>query len=130
MKTVSEGQTLKVAVKKGTKTVYKTEHWSQAAKRHRQQKFLVRAYLNGKINDFKIPCRIKLTRVAPYTLDFSDNLPMSMKWILDSICDMIVPGLPAGRADSKGFKIEYDQKQGLPKEYAVEVEIENLEEKC
>ena len=103
-----------------------SEHWTKRAKRRRIQRFAIQAYLNGKINHFKIPCRIKITRIAPNKLDYHDGLPCSMKSIVDQICDMIVPGLEAGRSDDKGFKIEYDQKQGLPKEYAVEVEITNL----
>jgi len=103
------------------------EHWTKRAKRRRMQRYVVKAYLNGKINDFRIPCRIKLTRIAPCKLDYHDGLPISMKSVTDQICDMIVPGLAPGRSDDKGFKIEYDQKQGLPKEYAVEVEIENME---
>lgn len=90
------------------------------------QRMVVKAYLNSKLDDFRIPCRIKLTRIAPCKLDYHDGLPISMKSVTDQICDLIVPGLAPGRSDDKGFKIEYDQKQGLPKEYAVEIEITNL----
>lgn len=105
-----------------------TEHWTKRAKRRRMQRMVVKAYLCAKLEGFRIPCRIKLTRIAPCKLDYHDGLPCSQKSVTDQICDMIVPGLAPGRSDDKGFKIEYDQKQGLPKEYAVEIEIENLGE--
>ncbi len=100
------------------------------------QRMVIKAYLQAKLDHCRIPCRIKLTRIAPHKLDYHDGLPISMKSVIDQICDIIVPGLAAGRSDDKGFKIEYDQKQGLPKEYAVEIEITNLydelpkDEKC
>ena len=105
-----------------------SEHWTAKHKRHKKQKFIVRAYLN-KIprNTIKLPVAIHLTRVAPRELDLADNLPASFKWIYDGICDYLCPGQQAGRADaSKDIHVLYDQVKGKPKEYAVIIRIINL----
>lgn len=104
----------------------KHEHWTKAHKRHKMQKNAIYAILSGKLSSIKIPCKIKLIRIAPRKLDADDNLPMSFKFIKDYICSIIRPGLKPGRADDKGFIFEYDQKKGESKEYAIEIEICNL----
>ncbi len=71
-----------------------------------------------------LPCTIHVTRLAPRKLDF-DNLCYSFKWIVDSICDRLIPGLERGRADGdKRIKeIKYFQEKGNVKEYSVKIEI-------
>lgn len=104
----------------------KSEHWTKAHKRHKAQKRAVSLYIGTKLDGYKIPCLIKLTRIAPRKLDSHENLPMAFKFITDAICEIIVPGLKAGRADDHGFTIEYDQRKGEVKEYAIEIEVTQL----
>jgi hypothetical protein len=50
-----------------------------------------------------------------------------MKNIRDYICDILIPGKKMGRADSdKRIQVKYEQIKGIPKEYAIEVEIIKL----
>lgn len=72
----------------------------------------------------RLPCKIKLTRIAPRFLDKHDNLPMSMKYIVDALCEILKPGLAAGRADEgDDIEISYDQIKLGKKEYAVRIAI-------
>ena len=103
------------------------EHWLKASTRHKMQKSGVRACLNARLGDIRLPCSIKIIRIAPRMLDKADNLPMSLKWITDAVCEIIKPGFKIGRADDdKGFHISFDQRKGEPKEYAVEIEVNNI----
>src|SRR6202789_1146039 len=68
------------------------EHWAKSSKRHRQQKITVSLSLKDKIRLVSLPCIIKIIRISPRILDY-DNLVSSQKWVLDSICDLIIPGL-------------------------------------
>lgn len=116
----------KRAVKRCGGTIYKTEHWSEKAKRHKRQKGLIRMMLTtARARDFiRLPCKITLTRYATRKLDRFDNLPMAFKYILDAICEVITGDYIPGRADShEGLKVEYDQITS--KQYFVKVRIEN-----
>lgn len=100
------------------------EHWHKSAKRHNQQKFLVKTIFQKHVKYIHLPCKIRITRISPRFLDSRDNLPMSLKWIVDQICDSLVPGKRPGMADSdERIDISYDQKKGAPNEYAVKIEI-------
>lgn len=99
-------------------------HYITAYKRKKKHKMAVRIFLNP--HTFPLPCTVYLTRVAPRSLDEHDNLPMSMKHIVDVISDILLPGLAAGRADdSKEITWQFNQRKGKPKEYALEIEIES-----
>lgn len=67
-----------------------SEHWTLKRKRHRQQQLFIRLSYHRYAHDIKVPCRVKLTRLAPRLLD-SDNLPCSMKYIRDEISECIFP---------------------------------------
>lgn len=87
-----------------------SEHWTKKKKRHDIQKRWVWAYFKQERPCIPLPCRIKLTRIGKRMLD-SDNLPVSMKWVRDSIADQLIPGLPPGHADNDPrLSWEYDQK--------------------
>lgn len=77
--------------------------------------------------EIKPPVAIKLTRVAPRSLDTDNLIGGAMKGIRDCVADLIIPGLAAGRADGLSgpwcITWSYDQKKGLPKEYSLEIEI-------
>ncbi len=107
------------------KTCYKSEHWTEKQRRHRLQKGTIALLLRPIISHIKMPCLVKLTRYAPRKLDKFDNLPMSMKYILDSVCEMITKDMRPGRADShEGLEVQYDQI--VSSEYGVKIRIENL----
>jgi hypothetical protein len=99
-----------------------SEHWAVRRKRHKKyEKQLLK--IKKEVMKCKLPCEITLIRIAPRMLDF-DNLCFSQKHISDTICSFLIPNLAPGRADgSKEIKIQYEQKKGLPKEYALEIRI-------
>jgi len=124
MLTVSEangGQKRSIRGKNGKK-ILKAEHWSDKNNRHQKQKGVVRMMLRKFRNEIKLPCLITLTRYAPCKLDRHDNLPMSLKWILDAICEIITGDDRPGRADDNE-EIDVKYRQIICKEYAVKIEI-------
>lgn len=95
--TKSESNTITVKKKNGK---YTTEHWTQAHKRHKKQKNATFfAFLEVK-QFVKLPCKIKYIRYAPRLLDEFGNLPTSMKYLHDSICEELTGDYRPGRADS------------------------------
>ncbi len=87
------------------------EHWTKKHKRHTMQRQAVALALNAHKGEIKLPCHIKLTRLAPRKLDRWDNLPMSMKYILDACCAIITGDFRPGRADDdKRITVSYDQE--------------------
>jgi hypothetical protein len=104
------------------KTRYRAESWRERAKRHKQQKIIVFSSLKPYADMVKLPCTIKLTRFAPRKLDKFDNLPMSMKYILDAVCAVITGDYRPGRADdTEEIEVIYDQVQ--TERYAVSIQI-------
>jgi len=102
-----------------------SEHWTAKHRRHKKQKMAIkRAFLIDR-PQITTPLRIVLTRIAPRELDGHDNLPASLKWIVDSIAAWFYPGKAAGRADdSKEIKWEYKQEKGSkPREYGLRIEM-------
>ncbi len=105
--TKSESNTIAVKKKNGK---YTTEHWTQAHKRHKKQKNAVFwAFL--EVRQFvKLPCKIKYTRYAPRELDVFGNLPTSLKYVHDALCEEITGDYRPGRADSdKRISVSCDQ---------------------
>jgi hypothetical protein len=99
------------------------EHWTKKAKRHRQQKFFVREALKHVIKQVTLPCKVTVTRLAERTLDSHDNLPSSVKYPIDAICELLRPDLAPGRADDdKGIIIAYAQSKQA--KMAIRIEIE------
>jgi hypothetical protein len=102
-----------------------TEHWTKKAKRHRQQKFFVREALKHAIKQVTLPCKVTVTRLAERTLDAHDNLPGSLKYCLDSICELLRPDLAPGKADdSKDIIIAYAQSKQAKMGIRIEIEYE------
>lgn len=100
-----------------------TDHWSKkkARKDETRKKIKLKWLVIGSPT-VKLPCIIKITRIAPRELDF-DNLVYSMRNITNIIADLLIPGLAPGRADGdKRLKFEYLQRK-IPKTYSVEIEI-------
>lgn len=98
-------------------------HWRIKHKRHQKQKKWVAWELCASKPLITTPVKIVLTRIAPRTFDYV-NLVSSFKWIEDSVCEYIYPGLAPGRADGMpGITTFFSQEKGLPKEYAFKIEI-------
>lgn len=108
------------------KKCYKSEHWSDKHRRHRLQKGTVALLLRPHRNRLVMPCKIILTRYAPDHLDRFDNLPMSLKWILDSVCEVITNDYRPGRADANEGIADVKYAQVQSQEYGVKVRIENI----
>ena len=100
----------------------KKEHWTVSSKRHRMQKQHTRLFLQAYAKNVRLPCTIKFTRIAPRPLDAHENLPMAFKYIVDTVADFLIPGKPAGHADSDPrLKFLYDQEKGDAKEYKIKI---------
>lgn len=98
------------------------EPWQKKYGRHKDQQRLVELALNPLRDKIKLPCKIMLTRLAPKQLDVFDNLPMSLKYIVDAVCSIITGEYRAGKADSdKRISISCDQVKS--NEYGVRIEI-------
>lgn len=96
-------------------------HWAVTAgvrKRHRELAYWrLRVQLPDMLGPF---VRITLTRIAPRALD-DDNNVAAFKGIRDGVADAL------GCSDNDPrLRFEYRQKRGMPKEYAVEVTIEEV----
>lgn len=101
-----------------------SEHWGAKAKRHKLQKRWIKTAFLKDRPQIALPCAIVLTRIAPRELDCQDNLPCSMKYIVDAIAAHITGNHVAGRADGdKRISWEYHQQRGQPRQYAVKIEI-------
>jgi hypothetical protein len=101
-----------------------SQHWTAKKKRHDQQKRMIGMYWLIHRPSIKLPCEVILTRLAPGRLD-SDNLPVSMKWIRDSIANHLISGLPPGRADDSPL-ITWTYSQQKSKVYQVNVIINEI----
>jgi len=104
------------------------EHWSKKSRRHKLQQSKVALALKPIRNHVKLPCSIKLTRFASRKLDKHDNLPMSLKYIVDAICAIITGDYRAGKADdNEEISISYDQVQSKISYVTVLIENSSLE---
>ncbi len=108
LKTVSEGNCF--------------EAWQKKHARHKSQKSAIARYMEDIKTSINLPCHVILKRYGPRLLDAHDNLPYAMKWLFDSVCNELVPGLKPGRADSDSrISVSYDQEKS--KEYGVKIEF-------
>lgn len=99
-----------------------SDHWTKKHQRHRLQQKTVALVLNPVRDKIPLPCHIHLTRYAPRKLDKHDNLPSSMKFLLDACCAIITRDFRPGRADDdERISISYDQIQSF--QYGVKVEF-------
>jgi len=102
-----------------------SEPWIRKHQRHRQQQSRVAIFMANYRELIKLPVKITITRIAPRKLDF-DNLVVSQKWVLDAVCDQLVPGLRPGRADGdpRILPVVYEQEKKDPKFYATKLIFE------
>lgn len=100
------------------------EHWTDKHKRHKLQQRTVALFLKPVREKVTLPCKILFTRMAPRELDKHDNLPMSMKYIVDAVCAIITGNYRAGKADSDArISISYGQVKS--KNYGVRITFSN-----
>lgn len=92
-----------------------SQHWRLKQKRHKaQQKMITIKFLQERPK-FTFPIHIKLTRISRLSLDAHDNLPCSMKYIVDAIAAHLTQDFRSGQADSdKRITWEYAQEKGAP----------------
>jgi hypothetical protein len=109
-------------------------HWTIKKKRHDTQKGQVKYFWLINRPNISFPCTIKLTRLGKKKLE-SDNLPVSMKYIRDSIASIIFPEkliivktrkgkkyVNPGRADDDDL-ITWLYDQEISEKYGVKLEI-------
>jgi len=96
-----------------------SEHWTKKSARHKKQKNIVRLHYLKVKEHISLPCNMNVIRLAPRKLDF-DNLTISLKWIVDCLCEELTGNYIAGRADADPrISITYDQEAS--KEYGVKI---------
>lgn len=98
-----------------------TDHWTVKSKRKKLQKTLLQLRWQKEKPNVPLPCKVKLTRLAPRKLD-SDNLVYCFKHIRDVIADLIRPGLSPGQADSCDL-IKWDYSQESAPGRSIRIEI-------
>lgn len=103
----------------------KKEFWLTAAKRHIKQKQIIKAYFLKVKKLISLPCSVLFIRLAPRTLDSADNLPMSLKWIIDSVCEELTGNYVHGRADSDE-RIKIYTSQEKSKQYGVKLKFDMI----
>lgn len=87
------------------------EHWAAKHRRNKHNSDMIRLTLRNGLHQIEMPCTISMVRIAPRTLD-DDNLIAALKYVRDTIADMITPGLAPGRADGlEGITWQYKQEK-------------------
>lgn len=102
------------------------EHHFARHRRIQKQREMVRLVLRCKLDEPLMPARITVCRVARGTLDPHDNLPMTLKGVVDGIADWLV-------IDDRDPRVRwvYDQAKpakGTGKYQAVRITIESRDE--
>lgn len=99
------------------------DHWTVKARRHKMQKGWVVMALATTKKIVNLPCKVTIIRVASRMLDQHDNLPMSLKYITDAICEELTGIKQAGQADNDP-RIEIKFEQEKSSTHGVKVLIE------
>jgi hypothetical protein len=95
------------------------------AKIRKQQRELLGLMTKAYVREVIFPVVVTLTRIAPSNgLDPHDGLPSSMKGICDGVCD----GLGIKNDRDERITWRFAQRRGRPREYAVEVRIDEAGE--
>lgn len=99
-------------------------HWRVVYNRKKEQKELVTVAMHNALRGrmVQLPCLIKLTRVAPRSLDSHDNLRSSLKFTVDAICQKL--GIDDA-SDQVSFEYHQMPMRTL-KSYGVKIEIKTV----
>ena len=104
-----------------------SDHWLKRSKRHAEQKWVVKKIFRDLKLEFELPVVVTLTRLSSQTLDAHDNLPASVKYIVDQIAAEITGDERAGRADDdKRIQWKYDQRKVPRNSFGVDVRVEEI----
>ncbi len=98
------------------------ETWQKKHARHKKQKTAIALTMHPYAASIALPVRVILKRFAPRFLDVGDNLPMSMKYIRDSVASMLTGDFRPGRADGDA-RISWHYDQEKSKEYYIKIYI-------
>lgn len=102
-------------------------HWAVRHRRSKAQRQEVFICLRlSSLPRPALPCRITITRIAPYALDSHDNLPASAKAVTDAVSDWLAGEYGQGQDRCEGLEWRYAQRKGKPREYAVEITLEEI----
>lgn len=94
------------------------EHWTKKADRTASQRAAVDQALNALgTRSIAKGYVVKLTRIAPGSLDRGDNLPMSLSSCRDAVSKWL------GIDDGDNDRIEFEYEQIPSKEYGIEIKI-------
>ena len=108
--------------KNGKKYAIRANHPVAQRKRNRIQAAAVKEVWKCEPRNIQLPCKVTLISISEREKDF-DNFVYSMKFFRDAIADLILPGMPPGRADGdKRITWDYKQEKGS---YGVRIEIEH-----
>ena len=100
-------------------------HYAKYLKNKKKKKEV--AFILRDMPEIKLPCVVHLTRIAPRRFD-PDNLVSAFKYIFDTVCEQIKPGLAPGRADEgSDIVAKYYQEKSGPREYGLKIEIYQYE---
>lgn len=94
------------------------EHWTARARRASIHKGTTYYALREAGAPHSLPCTVKLTRIAPRSLDSHDNLRSGCKAAVDGVALWLTVDDADERITGK-----YAQRKGGPKQYSLEVEI-------
>jgi hypothetical protein len=101
-----------------------SENWRKKHARHKTQKAMVSYAMMRSKEYVSLPCTVTMKRYCKTFLDYQDNLPISFKYILDTICAHITGDFRPGRADGRpGFTFAYEQEKS--KNYFIRITIQS-----
>lgn len=104
-----------------------SDHWLKKSQRHVAQKWLVKKIFKDNNFKFELPMVITLCRLSSKLLDSHDNLPASVKYIVDQIAAEVTGDDRPGRADDEEqITWKYDQRKVKRGEYGVDVIVEEI----
>ncbi len=90
--------------------------WQARHKRHKAQKRLIALYFMLSQRSIQLPCKVTILRLANRFLDAHDNLPSSMKWVVDQIALELTGDKRPGLADGdKRITWDYGQEKAKKK---------------
>jgi hypothetical protein len=100
------------------------EHWGAKHRRKKEQQEMVAVAMQNALRgrSIQLPCKVKLTRIGPGTLD-SDNLAGAMKHTQDMVANKL--GVDDG--DVEKVTWEYAQKPVRQIIYGVRINIDSTQ---
>jgi len=98
------------------------EPWQKRYARHKIQKKIIWLSMLKIKYEISLPCIITFCRLAPRTLDAHDNLPMSLKYIVDAVASEITGDYRPGFSDNnKQISWKYSQEKSSA--YGVKIDF-------